>query len=59
MIGRLTVIDLYEERTGGIMERHRVHVGVALLAMAVIGAVAGDAVAAERKVLGEYINATW
>ena len=41
------------------MERHRVHLGVALLAMAVIGAVAGDVVAADRTVLMEYFNATW
>ena len=31
----------------------------ALLAMAVIGAVAGNAVAAERTVLMEYFNAIW
>ena len=41
------------------MERYRVHVGAALLVLAVIGALAGDAVAAERTVLGEYFNATW
>lgn len=41
------------------MERHRVHVGAALLALAVIGAVAGDVVAADRTVLMEYFNATW
>ena len=31
----------------------------ALLAMAVIGAAAGNAVSAERTVLMEYFNATW
>ena len=41
------------------MERQRAHLGVALLAMAVIGAVAGDVVAADRTVLMEYYNATW
>ena len=41
------------------MERYRVHVGVVLLTMAVIGAVAGDVVAADRTVLVEYFNATW
>jgi len=41
------------------MERQRAHLGVALLAMAVIGAVAGDVVAADRTVLVEYFNATW
>ena len=42
------------------MERHGVtFVAATLLAMAVIGAAAGDAVAAERTVLGEYFNATW
>jgi hypothetical protein len=56
---RLTCHDDRKERRGGIMERHRVHVGVALLALAVIGAVAGDVVAAERTVLMEYFNATW
>jgi hypothetical protein len=59
MIGRLTVIDLHEERSGGAMESHKVHVGAALLALALIGAAAGDVVAAERTVLGEYFNATW
>ena len=58
-MGRLTVIDLYEERTGGVMERYRVHVGAALLVLAVIGAVAGSVVAADRTVLLEYFNATW
>jgi hypothetical protein len=31
----------------------------AVLALVVIGAVAGAAVAAERHVLGEYFTATW
>jgi hypothetical protein len=42
-----------------IMERYRAQVGVALLALAVIAAVAGDVVAADRTVLMEYFNATW
>jgi hypothetical protein len=41
------------------MDRHRVHVGAALLALAVIGMAAGNVVAAERTVLMEYFNATW
>jgi len=41
------------------MKGRRVHVGVALLALAVIGAAAGDVVAADRTVLMEYFNATW
>jgi hypothetical protein len=41
------------------MESHKVHVGVALLAMAMIGAAAGNVVAADRTVLMEYFNATW
>jgi len=41
------------------MERSRTHVGVALLALAVIAAAAGDVVAADRTVLMEYFNATW
>jgi hypothetical protein len=41
------------------MTRYRDHVGVALLALAVVGAVAGDVVAADRTVLMEYFNATW
>jgi hypothetical protein len=41
------------------MVRHRAYLGATLLAMAVIAAAAGDAVAAERTVLGEYFNATW
>ncbi len=41
------------------MERHGGRVGVALLALAVIGAAAGDVVAADRTVLMEYFNATW
>jgi hypothetical protein len=32
---------------------------VALIALAVIGGAAGDAVSAERTVLMEYFNATW
>jgi len=40
------------------MERHKVHVGAALLALAVIAAAAGDVVAADRTVLMEYFNAT-
>jgi hypothetical protein len=56
---RLNANDVHEERRGGPMERSRTRVGVALLAMAVIGAVAGDVVAADRTVLVEYFNATW
>ena len=41
------------------MERSRTRVGVALLALAVIAAAAGDVVAADRTVLMEYYNATW
>ena len=41
------------------MDRHRGHVGAALLALAVIGMAAGDVVAADRTVLVEYFNATW
>lgn len=41
------------------MEKQKIRAGVALLALAVIGVAAGDAVAAERTVLGEYFNATW
>jgi hypothetical protein len=55
----LNANDVRKERRGGVMERHRVHVGVALLALVVIGAAAGDVVAADRTVLMEYFNATW
>ncbi len=41
------------------MESHKVHVGAALLALAVIGMTAGNVVAADRTVLMEYFNATW
>ena len=41
------------------MERQRAHLGVALLALAVIAAAAGNVVAADRTVLMEYFNATW
>jgi hypothetical protein len=34
-------------------------VWASVLAMAVIGGVAGDAVSADRTVLMEYFNATW
>ena len=37
----------------------RAVVVVGLLGLVVIGASAGDAVAAERTVLGEYFTATW
>jgi hypothetical protein len=37
----------------------RTLVPVALMACVVIGATAGDAVAAQRSVLGEYFTATW
>jgi len=40
------------------MGRNRARVGVSLLALAVIGAAAGDVVAADRTVLMEYFNAT-
>ena len=40
------------------MERQRAHLGVALLAMAVIAAAAGDAVSADRTVLVEYFGST-
>jgi hypothetical protein len=59
MTERLTSHDVRKERRGGVMKGHRVHVGVALLALAVIGGVAGDVVAADRTVLMEYFNATW
>jgi len=55
---RLNTNDVREERRGGSMERHKVHVGAALLALAVIAAAAGDVVAADRTVLMEYFNAT-
>ena len=41
------------------MKRQRANLGVALLALAVIAAAAGDVVAADRTVLMEYYNATW
>jgi hypothetical protein len=40
------------------MVRHRAYLGAALLALAVIGAAAGDVVAVDRTVLMEYFNAT-
>lgn len=40
-------------------EETRARVWAALLALAVIGGVAGNAVSAERTVLMEYFNATW
>jgi hypothetical protein len=55
---RLNANDVCEERRGGAMERHTVHVGAALLAMVVIGMAAGNVVAADRTVLMEYFNAT-
>ena len=56
---RLNANDVREERRGEAMERREVHVGATLLALAVIGAMAGDVVAADRTVLMEYFNATW
>lgn len=41
------------------MKRQRTAGWTALLAMAVIGAAAGNAVSADRTVLMEYFNATW
>jgi hypothetical protein len=46
-------------RMGGVMQRHKAHVGAALLALAVIGMAASNVVAADRTVLMEYFNATW
>lgn len=40
------------------MQKHKAHVGAALLALVVIAAAAGDVVAADRTVLMEYFNAT-
>ena len=37
----------------------RLSLWVTLVALMAISAVAGNAVAAERTVLGEYFNATW
>jgi hypothetical protein len=50
---------ILEEGMEGPMDRQRTRVGVALLALAVIGMAAGNVVAAERTVLMEYFNATW
>jgi len=55
---RLNANDVRKERMGGVMGRNRACVGVALLALVVIGAAAGDVVAADRTVLMEYFNAT-
>lgn len=41
------------------MTRLGSHVGLGLLALALIGVAAGDVVAADRTVLMEYYNATW
>jgi hypothetical protein len=59
MRDRLTSNVFCKERRGGSMTRLGSHVGLGLLALALIGVAAGDVVAADRTVLMEYYNATW
>jgi hypothetical protein len=59
-IERLTGSDLRKDTQGGDVVRHRARcVAATLLVMTVIGAAAGNVVAADRTVLMEYFNATW